>query len=119
MNIRNLKLDDLVKLESEALFPVDFLLGKKFATQGSVEEDGLVGSFFVSETVELSVIFGETAIEDRIRAMRLIEEFLQKTLSMKDVREVHVFIKDDDFADVLKNHFGFEDVVGRALVRRI
>jgi hypothetical protein len=119
--IKSLNLNDLVVLEKEALFPPEFLLSKKFISHGSIEDEkGLIGSFFLTDSVELSIILSRNVLLfNKVKALRELEDFLLKQLRGKGISEVHTFVKDPNFANILVQHFGFEYVVGRALIRRL
>jgi alanine dehydrogenase len=119
--IRELNLNDLVKLENSAKFPLNDIDSKMFCIKKAIEEDGeLIGSVMVHITSEVSIILNEKV--SRIKKARAILEifsFLGKELVKLGFEDAHVFIKDNPtYAAILKKHYGFEDVVGTALVVR-
>ena len=118
--IRDLVISDLVELEGKARFPLEFLINKPKLVQKTFEDEkGIIGSIIVSGTVELSAIFNdERSVRDRVSAMKQIYDILYKELHPKGYRDLHTFICDPKFADILVQHFNFEYVKGRALVRR-
>lgn len=120
MVVRNLSIRDLVELEKKALFPLDNLTNKPMLVQKAFEdESGLIGVITVNRTVELTAIFNDNrSVRDLYDAMSQMPDLLYNELAPQGYRDIHAFIKDDKFADILVKHFKFEDVVGRALVRR-
>ena len=118
--IRDLTVGDLVELEKNAQFPLDFLLNKPKIIEKTIEdEDGLIGSVIVTGTVEVSIILNDKRPKrDKVKALRQLGDFLYRELVTKGYRDAHVFITDPKYADILVKHFGFERVVGQALVRR-
>lgn len=120
MVVRDLSIGDLVELEKKAQFPVDNLINKPIVTQKTFEDEcGLIGSIIVNRTVELIAIFNDNrSTRDLYNAMVAMYNPLHNELTSKGYRDIHAFVKDDKFADILVKHFNFEDVVGRALVRR-
>lgn len=118
--MRDLLISDLVELERHAQFPLDFLINKPKIVEKTFEDDeGVVGSIIVTGTLELTAIFNYDRPKGTVRALKELPEFLYRTLTPKGYRDIHAFIKDPKFANILTNHFGFEDVVGRALVKRV
>lgn len=117
--MRDLSIRDLVELEKYAKFPLDFLVNKPKLVQKSFEDDkGLIGSVIVSGTVELSAIFADRSDRDKVEIMQKLPHILYNELHPKGYRDIHTFVQDKEFADILVKHFKFEDVIGRALVRR-
>ena len=120
MEYRDLNVHDLVELEKNAQFPLDFLINKpKIIEKALEDEKGLAGAVIVSGTVEVSIILNNSRSKrDRIEAIRQLSDVLYRELTTRGYRDAHVFITDPKYADILIKHFGFERVVGQALVRR-
>ena len=117
--IRDLNIGDLVELEKHALFPLENISNKPIVLEKTVEDDkGLVGSIIVYQTAELTAIFNDRSIRDKVKVMRRLDEFIYRELVSRGYRDLHTFISDPVFANILVQHFGFEYVVGRALVKR-
>jgi hypothetical protein len=118
--VRTFTLADLVELESSAKFPLSNLRGKKVLTQGSAEYEGrLVGSFWVHETTELSLVLADKASRaEKMIALREIENRLEKEAEWFGIPEIHCFVNDPKFAQILSEHFRFEYCLGRSMVRR-
>lgn len=117
--MRDLTINDLVKLESYAQFPLENMINKPFVVQKTFEDEkGLIGSILVNRTVELCAIFNGRSKRDKIKIMLQLYDILYRELHPLGYRDLHTFVTDLDFAQILVNHFGFENVVGRALVRR-
>lgn len=117
--IRDLLISDLVELESQAQFPLENLTNKPMILQKTFEdEEGLIGSIMVNRTVEVAAIFNDRSRRDLIEVMKQIPDLLYRELIPLGYRDIHAFIKNEKFANILVKHFGFEDAKGRALVRR-
>ena len=118
--MRDLILSDLVELEKQAQFPVNFLVNKpKIFEKTFEDEKGLIGSIFVTATAEITAIFADRSTRDKVKVFQCLPEILYRDLHPKGYRDFHTFIKGNDkYANLLIKHFGFEDVEGRALVRR-
>ena len=118
MILRDLNIGDLVELEDKAQFPVGNLVNKPLIVQKTFEdEDGIIGSIFVSRTAELIAIFNERSSKDKIKIMKQLPDILYRELAPQGYRDIHAFIKDPEFAEILIKHFGFDDISGRAIVR--
>lgn len=119
MVLRDLTIGDLAELEKQAQFPINFLLHMPKLIQKTFEDDeGLLGSVVVTRTVELTMIFNDRSDRDKIKVMMEVPDLLYHELVPKGYRDIHTFVKDEKFADILIKHFNFEPVVGKALVRR-
>lgn len=117
--IRDMTIGDLAQLEKYAQFPLEFLINKpKLAQKTFEDEQGLIGSIIVTGTVELAAIFNGRSKRDKIKTMKLIYDILYKILNPMGYHDLHTFIRDPEFAEILVKHFNFEPVVGQALVRR-
>jgi hypothetical protein len=117
--IRNLSISDLVKLEPLAQFPLINLRTQPKLIENTLEDDkGLLGSVIVTNTAEISIILADRPLRDRVKALRLIEDYVYRRLIDMGFRDIHTFIKDPIYAQILIKHFGFEPIVGQALVRR-
>ena len=118
--IRDLNLNDLVKLEKDAKFPLPNLNSDLFFIKKSIELDNeLIGSFFVKNTTETSLIFKDVSRLNRARALKQIFHYLAFELVKLGYNDTHVFVPNmSDYENILKKHFGFEDIVGTPLVLR-
>lgn len=119
--IRDLTIRDLVELEKKAQFPLDFLINKPKLVQKTFEDDkGLIGSIIVTGTCEISAIFDNDRPKAIVRVLQALPEILQRELIPKGYRDAHTFIANNPgYAQILVDHLGFEDVVGRPLVWRV
>lgn len=118
-SLRDLTIRDLVELEAKAMFPLENMINKPMVLEKTFEDEkGLIGSILVNRTVELSAIFNDRSPRDKILVMRELPRILYHELAPQGYRDLHTFICDPEFANILVQHFGFEFVKGRALVRR-
>lgn len=120
MVVRELSIGDLVQLEDKAQFPLENMINKPLVVQRTFEDEfGLIGSIIVNKTVELVAIFNDNRSKrDLYNAMIQIPDLLHRELTPQGYRDIHVFVQDEKFADILLKHFNFENVKGQALVRR-
>jgi nickel-dependent lactate racemase len=117
--IRDLSIKDLVELEEHAQFPLINLRCQPKLIEKSIEDEkGLLASIIVTNTAEISIIFADRDKKDKVRGLRQIEQLVVDELLGKGFRDAHIFITDPEYAKILVKHFGFEHVVGQALVRR-
>lgn len=119
--IRDLTLHDLVELEKKAQFPIDFLLSRPKIVQKTFEdEQGIIGSIFVTGTCEISAIFDPNRPKAIVKTIKELPDILYKELVPRGYRDAHTFIRDNPgYADILVRHIGFEDIVSRPLVWRV
>jgi nickel-dependent lactate racemase len=117
--IRDLKIKDLVALEKCAQFPLENLRNKMKILEKAVEDEkGLLGSVIVNHTAEISIILADRSTRDRVKALKEIEKLVYTELIRQGYRDLHTFILDPRYAEILVHHFGFEYVIGIPLVRR-
>jgi nickel-dependent lactate racemase len=117
--IRDLLISDLVELEKFADFPLVNLRTQPKLLEKTVEDSkGLLGSVIVTNTAEVSIILTDRSIRDRVKALKIIEDLVYRELIPKGFRDIHTFITDPKYAQILVDHFKFEYAVGKALVRR-
>lgn len=119
--IRDLNLNDLRILENDAKFPLPNLNNKLYTIQKSVEiNDELIGAFWVKITSELSLVASNaTGPLKRIKMLLEINHYVKEQLKLLGIDDIHVFIDDLEFSELLKTHFGFSEATGKALYRRI
>ena len=120
MRLRDLSLNDLVVLEKDNL---PKLFDGPFKIVMSVEdENGLVGSFWVRITAEISILLKEDLSRlVKARAINEIGNFLHDEIPQKlGISDSFITFEGDfdpRYIKLLKKHFNFEDI--RALrVRR-
>ena len=116
---RDLLISDLVQLEKKALFPIENLTNKPIVVQRTFEDEkGLIGSIVVNRTAELVAIFNnDRSKRDLVMTMNQISGILYRELAPQGYKDIHTFIADPKFADILVKHFEFTNCKGRALVR--
>lgn len=110
-----------MELEKYAKFPLDFLIGRPKIVQKTFEdEQGLIGSIFVTGTCEVSAIFNNDRPREIVKLLKELPTILQRELLPKGYRDAHTFIHNNPgYADILIKHIGFEEVLGRPLVWRV
>lgn len=115
--IVQLALNDLLRLEKHAQFPMPNLENPLYIVKGSVVDGKLIGSFWVKMTTETSMILDPEASKfAKARAIQEIVVFLRKELQRFGFDDSHLFItKDPDYVEFLKRNFGFIDGIGTPL----
>jgi hypothetical protein len=117
--IRGLKISDLIKLEKYAEFPLKNLAPQPKIIEKAIEDNkGLLGAVIVTGTAEVSIILADRSVRDKVKALKMIEKLVYPELIDKGYRDVHTFIGDPKYAEILVKHFGFEHCEGLSLVRR-
>jgi nickel-dependent lactate racemase len=117
--IRNLSIRDLVELEEHAKFPLVNLRTQPKIIEKTIEDEkGLLASIIVTNTAEISIVFADRDKRDKVKGLKQIEWIVYNELISKGFRDAHIFIEDPKFANILVKHFGFEHIIGQALVRR-
>jgi hypothetical protein len=79
--------------------------------------EGIKGFGIVKLFAEgLFVIDHTMSLRDKREAIGLLLEAQQIGCSNKGIEQSHAFVRDSNFAKVLKKHFGYRDTVGECLV---
>lgn len=120
MEIRDIELRDLVLLEKHATFPMKNFYDQLYIMKKSViKDEKLIGSFFVKLTTESMLIFNESCPLTRARALKMMFDYILKEHLKLGFDDSHIFLNNlDNYGELLKKHFGFEDVIGKPLVFR-
>lgn len=115
MHVRDLNLNDLVRLEKDSKFPLPNMGSNLFFVKKSIVEDGeLIASFWLKLTSEVTLILNSMSSRlTKARAIRTLFDNLTDTLPTMNINDVHILVKDnDDFAKLLVKHFDFKDDLG-------
>lgn len=117
MLIRNINLNDLLRLEKAAQFPMPNLESSLYIIKKTLMDNGLIGSFWVKATTETSLILSpEISKLKKARAIAEIVKILRCELMKLGYDDSHLFIKDDEeYVNFLKKNFDFKDNLGTAL----
>jgi len=86
--------------------------------EGKIVKDGKeVGYGRLKVLAEAIVVLEATeSFTTRVKTLKFAVEECIKEARENGLQQVHLFPTDARFANILKNHFGFEDVVGIPLV---
>lgn len=119
--IREATLRDMVRLEKQALFPTNHINNRTVILQRTCEENGkLIATSFVNLTTETAIIFAEgTSKLERARAVKELYENIVAELVKQGFTDNHMFIEDEEFAELIQKHLGFEKATGAALVKQL
>jgi hypothetical protein len=64
----------------------------------------------------LFVIDQSMSLRDKIKTIELLLEAQQIGCSNSGIEQSHAFVRDANFAKILKKHFGYKDTIGECLV---
>ena len=79
--------------------------------------EGIRGFGIVKVFAEgLFVIDHSQSLRDKIETITLLLEAQQIGCSNKNIEQAHAFVRDENFAKILKKHFGYNDTVGQCLM---
>jgi hypothetical protein len=120
MEIRKAELKDfdrLVELSKEHNYPFpDF---KSILTILVAEEDGKVVAYgYTQRFVEVVFLPDTGSKQDIVKSLKGLTEGMIESLS-PDIKQVHAFVMNDSFGDILTKKFGYEPCSGKALVLNI
>lgn len=119
--IRDLKLSDLMSLEKSATFPLENINFSNCPIKKTLLDDKrILGIFMAHSTLEISIVLeSDLSKLSKGKAIRSIFNCLKREITSSGYDDAHVFINNDEhYKNILKKHFGFEDVVGAPLVIR-
>jgi hypothetical protein len=87
-------------------------------TQGVVEKDGTVVAYgMVKQFAEAILVLDlDESTKAKVEAIRILMEVAIMDSTKQGVEQLHVFVQDPAFAEILKKHFGFVPCTGQALV---
>lgn len=119
--IRASTLRDMVRLEKQAKFPINHINNRTVILKRTCEENGkLIASSFVNTTTETSIIFAEgTNKLERARAVKELYLEIVAELIKRGYTDNHMFVEDEEFAELVQRHLGFEKATGAALVKQL
>jgi hypothetical protein len=83
-----------------------------------VEEEGKILGYGQNRDITEAIMLLDLSLPLRVRGRALsamIRESVYRA-SLKGHDQIHAFVQDSNFERALKNHFGFKDTKGKALV---
>ena len=82
--------------------------------------DQLIGAGFLRPTVEaVMVLDSDASKRDKARALYFMMRQAINDTKAINLNEIHSWVKEDSFVDVLKRHYCFEEPRGQSLVLRL
>lgn len=121
--IKELTLQDLVLIEKDAKFPIENInLSNCLIKKSIFDNDNreFKGIFLAHKTLEISIILrSDLSNYSKAKAINCIFKNLIADIPALGYDDSHIFLNNDDtYGELLKKHFGFEDIVGTPLVIR-
>lgn len=118
MNIREVRTEDgseIERLISQHNFPYP---EGPVITKAIVEKDGKVVAFglvrFIAE--EIMIMDQDCSDRDKSEILQLLHKQAIQGCLTNGIEEIHAFVQDEHFIEVLKKHYGYKDCKGKAIV---
>lgn len=114
LKIRPANLADLKWLERVADFPLN---RNRIISEAVIDKDGKPVAYgSLKPFMNADMVIDGLSIREKVSALDLLhrQAITQTVLARFD--QLYVFC-DEDFADILKKHYGYRDCVGKVLVR--
>src|SRR5687767_1533403 len=94
---------------------------KNLLDEKVVDKDGVtVGYAQIKILAEASLILDlSKSKRDRIEALNVFMDYAQEMCAAKGIEQLHVFVEDESFANLLIEKFGFSQVMARTLVKNL
>lgn len=110
--------DDIVELSTQHGFSLpDF---QNFLSSVVIVKDGKVIAFaYVKALVEAVFLPDRSSKKNIVSSLRLVYDKLLEDVKEMDVKQIHVFTDNLEYADILKSHFHFDDIVGKGIVLEV
>ena len=94
----------------------DFQLPKELLTAAVVEEDEKIIAFGMLRTLSEAILICGGSKRDKILSLiYLINQCINDANDL-GLSQVHIFVKDNSFAEILIHKFGFREEIGKTLV---
>lgn len=119
MRIRRPRKEDSDKIEKIAN-RYEFVLPNKFHSAAVIEENNEVIAFGMIRLILDAIMVVENGSKrDIVESLNLLMQCAVIDAVNLGHNEVHVFVRDRKFADILKKHFKFEEVEGISLFLKL
>lgn len=124
MELRRPKPDELNQLRSihepfkdEFEFPDFTLLSSIYV---AVEGEEIIGFGAVQPIFEAVLVLDQRkSIDERLIALDLLENRAEVELKSQGIKQVHAFVQNDIFGNLLRNRFEYKNTKGKSLVKNI
>ena len=110
--------EDIVRLAAQHDFPLPNLQNI-FSSVVVVKDDKVIAFAYVKALVEAVFIPDLSSKKNIVSSLRLVHDKLLEDVKQMNVEQVHLFTSNPEFAEIMKEHFGFEAAVGEALVLEV
>lgn len=124
MNLRRPRADELSKLramhepfKNQFKFPDLDLLSSIYVV---VEEDEIIGFGAIQPIFEAIVILNQDKSKDeRLMALEMLEARAEYEIQSQGITQLHAFVQDSSFFNLLKKRYGYVSTKGQSLVKVI
>lgn len=108
----------VVKLAAQHNFPFPDMRNMLSAVV-VVKDDKVIAFAYVKALVEAVFIPDLSSKKNIVSSLRLVNEKLVEFVKEMNVEQIHLFTKDPEFAEIMKNHFNFDGIEGEGLVLEV
>lgn len=110
--------EEIVKLLAQHSFPFPNFRNILSAVV-IVKDEKVIAFAYVKTLVEAIFIPDLSSRRNVISSLKLVYDKLLEDVKEMNIDQVHLFTSDPQFADILKNHFHFDDIIGEGLVLEV
>lgn len=118
LNLRRPIDKDVPKIE-EIGKAYSFTLPDRFLHAAVVEKNDEVIAFGLIHIIIEAILICQGSDREKVELIRMLLKQAKEDTVYYKYNQIHVFVKDESFANILEKHFGFKDAVGRVLVLNI
>lgn len=88
---------------------------------GVVETDKGITGFGMVKLMAEGLLILDQSVSDKVKMATLKELMIAQRVgvSKTNLTQIHAFVQDPRFANILKKHYGYTDAVGKALVLEV
>lgn len=113
------RLDEIYREHHEDDFGVPSL-SNTITSASAVEGDKIIGYGLVKILAEATMVLDlNESVEDRLEAMKLLMHEAIRACVTKDIKQLHVFVKDKKLVRLLHKKYGFNEVSGTTMVLEV
>lgn len=124
MIIRRPKIDELEALrklhepfKDQFKFPDLNLISSIYVI---ISEDELIGFGAIQPIFEAIIVLDQSkSIDERVMALDMLESRAELELKTQGIKQLHVFVQNNKFGNMLTNRFGYKPIKGKGLVKNV
>ena len=84
-----------------------------------VKDEKVIAFAYVKALVEVVFIPDLSSKKNIVSSLRLVYDKLLEDVKEMNTEQVHLFTTNHEFAEIMKNHFNFTDIIGEGLVLEV